>query len=61
MIDSHVHLVDFRQRLLPQEDLQQAMDESDVSHAVVFGLPVAGWPGRRQSSATGWRRCCAPS
>lgn len=40
MIDCHVHLVDFRQRLLPQEDLQQAMDESDVSHAVVFGLPV---------------------
>lgn len=40
MIDCHVHLVDFRQRLLPQEDLQQAMDEADVSHAVVFGLPV---------------------
>ena len=40
MIDCHVHLVDFRQRLLPQQDLQEAMDDAGATHAVVFGLPV---------------------
>jgi hypothetical protein len=45
MIDSHVHLVDFRQRRPSRADVIAAVDGAGVDGAVVFGMSVKKtWP-----------------
>ena len=40
MIDAHVHVVDFTQKISSLKELLHYMDKTNVTKAVVFGLPV---------------------
>ncbi|MDD2515783.1 MAG: amidohydrolase family protein [Candidatus Gracilibacteria bacterium] len=40
IIDAHVHVVDFNQKIENLEDLLYYMDKSNILKAVIFGLPV---------------------
>ena len=41
IIDVHLHYLDFLQRTDGFEKLVEKMDEANVSHAVIFGMPMA--------------------